>query len=59
MKTIDRAKTTRAEVDKAIAESVRSGETLTITHHGAPKMQIVRPRRVADLDDHGRIRFSR
>lgn len=44
MKTIDRAKTTRAEVDKAIADAVRSGETLTITHHGEPKVQIVTPK---------------
>lgn len=45
MKTIDRAKTTGAEVDKAIADAVRSGETLTITNHGVPTTQIVTPKR--------------
>ena len=43
MKYIDRAKVTREQVDAAIAEAVRTGETLTITENGMPRMQVVRP----------------
>lgn len=51
MKTIDRAKASREEVDAAIASVFETGESLTILENGKPRSQVCVPKAVRGYDD--------
>lgn len=46
MKYLDRKKASKAELSAAIREAAETGETLTITENGVPRVQVVRPQAV-------------
>lgn len=46
MKYLDRKKATQKQIAAAIGRAIETGETLTITEDGVPRVQIVRPQPV-------------